>query len=157
MLDLAAIYGSSNHRQVTQLITNVFEFQPFYLEDFKDAFDMMLNILKRIFKDALRTDQMIKGDAILQKTRSEQDEIVLRLVQNLIEMLANFQLIADHFGEEVISLIANTNFFVYISNSYCLLRKAKKFWLTDCSSKDMLQRILTNIQNGQKLCYKVIT
>ena len=71
LLDLAAIYGSSNHRQVSQLITNVFEYQPLYLEDFKDAFDMMLNILKRIFKDALRTDQMIKGDAILQKSRAE--------------------------------------------------------------------------------------
>jgi len=60
------------------------------MNEFKDAFDMMLNILKRIFKDALRTDQMIKGDAILQKTRSEQDTIIYRLLKNLIEMLSNF-------------------------------------------------------------------
>ena len=52
-------------------------------------------------------------------------------------MLSNFQLIADHFGEKVIGQIANTNFFVYITNSYCLLRKAKIYWLADCSSKDM--------------------
>lgn len=41
---------------------------------------MMLNVLKRIFKDALRTDQMIKGDAIQQKSSAEQDKIIIRLV-----------------------------------------------------------------------------
>lgn len=51
---------------------------------------MMLNIFKRIFKDSLRIDQMISGDSILQKSRSEQDEIILRLVKNLIEILTNF-------------------------------------------------------------------
>jgi len=65
LIDIAAIYGKSNNKQVRFLISNVFEAQPQFLTDFKDAFDMMLNILKKIFKDALRTDQMIKGDAIL--------------------------------------------------------------------------------------------
>jgi hypothetical protein len=51
---------------------------------------MMLNVLKRIFKDALRTDQMIKGDAILQKSPSEQDQIIIRLVKDMIEILSNF-------------------------------------------------------------------
>ena len=53
------------------MISSVFELEPKLLTDFKDSFDMMLNIMKKIFKAALRTDQMIKGDAILQKTRSE--------------------------------------------------------------------------------------
>jgi len=44
---------------------NVFESEPRYEQDFKEAFDMLLNVLKRIFKDALRTDQMIRGDALL--------------------------------------------------------------------------------------------
>ena len=51
---------------------------------------MMLNVLKRIFKDALRTDQMIKGDAIQQKAPIEQDEIIIRLVKDMIEILSNF-------------------------------------------------------------------
>ena len=33
---------------------------------------------------------MIRGDDIQQKTRTEQDEIIFRLVKNLIEMLSNF-------------------------------------------------------------------
>jgi hypothetical protein len=49
----------------------IFENEPRLQSDFKDAFDMMLNVFKRIFKDALRADQMVKGDAILQKSSSE--------------------------------------------------------------------------------------
>lgn len=56
LLDIAAIYGSSNSKAVRTLINNVFEAEPRFVVDFKEAFDMMLNIFKRIFKDALRTD-----------------------------------------------------------------------------------------------------
>lgn len=152
LLDIAAIYGQSNHKQVKNLIQNVFELEPKLLLDFKDSFDMMQNILKKVFKDALRTDQMIKGDAILQKTRSEQDEIILRLVHNLLEMLGNFQLITVHFGAQTIELIANTNFMVYIVNSYCLLRKAEKFWMADCTSEKMKAGIHSSIKIGTGLC-----
>ena len=56
LIDLAAVYGHSNNSMVTTIITNVFEFEPKLLADFKEAFDMMLNIMKKIFKDALRSD-----------------------------------------------------------------------------------------------------
>lgn len=72
------------------MVQTIFESQPKYQADFKEAFDMMLNIFKRIFKDSLRIDQMVAGDSILQKSRSEQDEIILRLIKNLIEILTNF-------------------------------------------------------------------
>jgi hypothetical protein len=65
LFDLAAIYGSSNQSLVSSLMQNVFDSEPRYQSDFKEAFDMLLNVLKRIFKDALRTDQMIRGDALL--------------------------------------------------------------------------------------------
>lgn len=90
LLDFAAIYGKSNPKQTQVLISTVLESEPRLVSDFKEAFEMMLNILKRIFKDALRSDQMIRGDDIQQKTRTEQDEIIFRLVKNLIEMLTNF-------------------------------------------------------------------
>lgn len=64
LLDLAAIFGRSNTKQVQSLIENVFEGVPKYQADFKDAFDMMLNALKRCFKDALKVDEMLRGDAI---------------------------------------------------------------------------------------------
>jgi hypothetical protein len=63
---------------------------------------MMLNVLKRIFKDALRTDQMIKGDAILQSSRSEQDEIILRLAKDLTEILSNLHLLVHYFGDQAL-------------------------------------------------------
>lgn len=56
LLDISAIYGHSNHKEVKNLISTVFESEPKLLADLKDSFDMMLNIMKRIFKDALRTD-----------------------------------------------------------------------------------------------------
>jgi hypothetical protein len=117
---------------------------------------MMLNIMKKIFKAALRTDQMIKGDAILQKTRSEQDEIILSLFHNLMEMLGNFYLITLHFGDLTMEQIANTNFMVYIVNSYCLLRKAKKFWLDDCTDKKIKAGIESAISISMNLCTQVL-
>ena len=82
LLDISAIYGQSNQKQVESLIFNVFDCEPRFYDDFKETFDIMLNVFKRIFKDALRTEQMINGDAILQKSRSEQDEIISLLVQD---------------------------------------------------------------------------
>jgi hypothetical protein len=122
------------------------------VDEFNNAFDMMLNIIKRIFKDALRTDQMIKGDAILQKTRSEQDMIIYRLLKNLIEMLSNFQLIVLHFSDSTIEQVANTNFLVCLTNSFCLLRKVRKFWIGGCQSKEMRISIETCVSMGLKLC-----
>ena len=96
----------------------------------------MLNIFKRIFTDALRIDQMIRGDnIILEKSRSEQDDIILRLIKNLIEILTNFQLITEHFGPGILGEISNTNFMVFLTNGYCLMRKVKKYWLPDCQQK----------------------
>ena len=65
LLDIAAIYGSSNQGAVNSLMNNVFEFVPKIQSDFKESFDMMINIFKRIFKDALKCDQMINGDSFL--------------------------------------------------------------------------------------------
>ena len=56
------------------------ENEPRYRDDFLDAFGMMLNVIKRIFKDALRTDQMIKGNDIYQRSNTEQEEIILLLL-----------------------------------------------------------------------------
>lgn len=157
LLDIAAIYGQSNHKHVKTLISNILEIEPKLLIDLKDSFDMMLNIMKRIFKDTLRTEQMLKGDAILQKTRSEQDEIIYRLVQNIIEMLGNFQLITHHFGELTMEQISNTNFMVYICNTYCILRKVKKFWLKDCQTEKIKAGIETTAQIGIKLCIDIMS
>jgi len=65
---------------VQSLIENVFEGVPKYQNDFKEAFEMMLNSLKRSFKDALKVDEMLRGDATFEKSRTEQDFTIIRLV-----------------------------------------------------------------------------
>lgn len=90
LLDIAAIYGKSNNKTVQILLENVFDSDPKFQQDFKEAFDMMLTIFKRSFNNALKTDQMIKGDQIVQISRSQQDDVIVRLVQDMIEILTNF-------------------------------------------------------------------
>lgn len=53
------------------------------------------------------------------------------LLQDLIEILSNFQLITQHFGDSILEQVSNTNFMVYLTNVYCLARKIKKIWLPD--------------------------
>ena len=65
----------------------------------------------------------------MQISRSQQDDVIVRLVQDVIEILVNFQLIVTHFGEAIIDMVSNTNFMVNLTNAYCLLRKMRKFWL----------------------------
>ena len=116
---------------------------------------MLLNVFKRVFKDALRTDQMIRGDAILQKSRVEQDEIIVRLIQEIIEILTNFQLITAHFGESIMDSVANTNFMVYLTNAYCLMKKIRIFWLGGCNSKQVRNNIEQCLHHGIKLTIEI--
>ena len=59
MLDLAAIYGRNNKNVVQQITEGVLASDPNVKSDMKEAFDMAISVLKRVFKDALRADQMI--------------------------------------------------------------------------------------------------
>ena len=70
-------------------------------------------------------------------------------------MLGNFSLITTHFGELTMEQVSNTNFMVYLTNSYCLLRKIRKFWLDGCQSNEMKVRIDTSVTIGLKLCTQV--
>lgn len=56
LLDIAAIYGQSNKDTVMKLIENVFENDKRYIQDFKESLDLMLNILKKLFKDSNKVD-----------------------------------------------------------------------------------------------------
>lgn len=156
LLDIAAIYGTCNDKIVKALIEDVIELEPRFAADFKDSFDMMVNMFKRIFRDAQRTDQMIKGDTILQKSRSEQDEIILLLLQDAVEILSNFQLIVDHFGQSVLDQVSNTNFMVLLTNAYCMARKIRKFWIGGCQTKTAQEKAEYYIQNIIKLTIKVL-
>jgi len=155
LMDTAAVYGWSNPKQTKSLIENVFEGVPKYQQDFKEAFDMILNALKRSFKDAIKVDEMIRGDATFEKSRTEQDLTIVRLVQDIIEALTNFQLITSYFGETIMEQVSSTNFLVNLTNSYCLWRKIKKYWVQGCSTSEQHQRIITCTDNAIKLVVQV--
>ena len=140
LLDIAAIYGASNSQIVSRMIENLFEQEPRYALDFKDCFSMMINMFKRIFKDALRTDQMMHGDTFLQKSKSEQDDIIILLLNDTVEILSNFKLVVQHFGSTVLDQVSQTNFMVLLTNAYCMSKKIKKHWIARCQSKEIQQR-----------------
>jgi hypothetical protein len=49
MFDLAAIYGLSNPSVVKKLISNVFENEKRYIQDFKESIDMARTLLRTLF------------------------------------------------------------------------------------------------------------
>ena len=53
--------------------------------------------------------------------------------------------------------IANTNFMVYITNSYCMLRKIRKFWLQDCSNEEIKENIDKLVDLGLKVCIDIMS
>lgn len=56
LIDMAAIYSRSNQETVRKLIENVFENDKRFVQDFKEGIDLMLNLLKKLYKDAIRVD-----------------------------------------------------------------------------------------------------
>jgi hypothetical protein len=49
LFDLAAIYGLSNPSAVKRLISNVFENEKRYIQDFKESVDMARTLLRTLF------------------------------------------------------------------------------------------------------------
>jgi hypothetical protein len=48
--------AENNETLVRDLIEAVFESEPAFLENLQETFEMMISVLRRIFRDALRTD-----------------------------------------------------------------------------------------------------
>ena len=51
LVDLAAIYGKSNSQIVASIISNVFENDKRYVVDFKEGIEMLINLIKKTFKE----------------------------------------------------------------------------------------------------------
>lgn len=68
LYDLAAVYGPSNPQAVTKLISNVFENDLRYVQEFKDSVDTIITCLKKCFNAALKVTEMTCGDSILNRT-----------------------------------------------------------------------------------------
>jgi len=52
--------------------------------------------------------------------------MIVKYLNDYVEILSSFTLIATHFPESVVEAIRGTNALLYIANSYCLTIHLKK-------------------------------
>ena len=90
-------------------------------------------MLKKTFSTSLKINDMIRGDGIaLQRTRSEQDDIIKRLMLDLIEIMANVELTTNYFPDNMLETVRNTSLPLFMANAYCLMiGPVKTMWLKD--------------------------
>lgn len=50
LIDIAAVYGKSNSQTVHKIIDNVFENDKRFVQDFKEAIDSLVILIKKTFK-----------------------------------------------------------------------------------------------------------
>lgn len=58
------MYGPQNVEVVKKLISNVFENDMRFLQDFKDSVDLIITLLKKCFNAALKVTEMTNGDSV---------------------------------------------------------------------------------------------
>jgi hypothetical protein len=71
LYDIAGIYGPQNPEAVSKLISNVFENDMRFIADYKESVDAIMTLLKKSFNAAFKVTEMVKGDAVLNRTQSE--------------------------------------------------------------------------------------
>ena len=97
LYDIVAIFGESNPETVKQIVSRVFENDKRYVQDFGDSVGQIITMLKKTFATSLKISDMVAGDAVLQRIRSEQDDIIKRLLLDMIEIMANVELTTNYF------------------------------------------------------------
>ena len=142
LYDIVAIFGESNPETVKQIVSRVFENDKRYVQDFGDSVGQIITMLKKTFATSLKISDMVAGDAVLQRIRSEQDDIIKRLLLDMIEIMANVELTTNYFPDTLIDNIRNTSLPLYMANVYCLMvGPVKTLWLKDSQIKFELEAI----------------
>lgn len=122
LIDIAAVYGKSNSDTVEKIITNVFENDKRFVQDFKECVDMLVTLIKKTFKEFQTLQSMIRGEYIIREvSHNEVQEIILKYLTDYAEILCNFTLICSILPEQVLETLRGTNSLIYVANSYCLI------------------------------------
>ena len=101
--------------------------------------DTIIALLKRNFSTSIKVSDMIKGQFILIKTREEQDEIIKRLMLDLIEIMANVEYTTTFFPDNMLETVRNTALPAFMANVYCLMvGPVKQEWLKESTIKKQL-------------------
>jgi hypothetical protein len=120
LLDLAAVYGKSNASVVQKIILNVFDNEKKFVQDFKESVDLLMGLMKTKFKEYHKVKDMITGDYITHAKNHEKEQMIVKYLNDYVEVLSNFALICSHFPESIIEMIRGTNALLFLANSYCL-------------------------------------
>ena len=130
LYDIAAVYGLFNPSQVRLLIANVFENDMRFLAEYKESVDMMITLLKKCFNSSLKITEMVNGDTVLQHSQHEQDEIIKRLLLDMVEILTNIELTTTYFPDSMLETVRNTTLPLFMGNVYSLMSgPVKRIWL----------------------------
>lgn len=79
-----------------------------FVADYKESVDTIMTLLKKSFNAALKVTEMVNGDAVLQRSQAEQDDIIRRLLLDLSEIMTNLDLTTTYFPEEMLETVRNT-------------------------------------------------
>ena len=132
LYDLIAIYGQSNKEVVKSIVESVFENDKRYVQDFKDGVDTIINMLKKNFSSSLKVSDMMVNAGVIQRTRSEQDDIIRRLLLDFVEIMANVEYTTIFFPETMLETVRSTSLPLFMANVYCLMAgPVKNLWIKD--------------------------
>ena len=111
---------------------SVFDNDKRYVQDFKDGVDTIINMLKKNFSTSLKVSDMMVDAGVIQRTRSEQDDIIRRLLLDFVEIMSNVEYTTTYFPESMLETIRSTSLPLFMANVYCLMAgPVKTLWLKD--------------------------
>lgn len=78
-------------------------------------------MLKKAFSSSVKIGDMVRGAMIIDRTRSQQDQIIKRAMLDYAEIMTNLELTCEYFPESMLETVRNTSLPLFCANIYCLM------------------------------------
>jgi len=147
LYDIVAVYGRSNRELVKTIVESVFENDKRYVQDFKDGVDTIILMLKKSFNASLKVSDMMVDAGVIMRTRSEQDDIIRRLMLDYVDIMSNVEFTTTFFPEAMLETVRNTSLPLFMANVYCLMvGPVKSLWMKDSQIRAELNVLRKQVQ-----------
>ena len=104
--------------------------------------DTIISMLKKNFSACIKVSDMINLAGVIQRTRSEQDDIIRRLLLDIVEIMSNVELTTTFFPESLLETVRSTSLPLFMANVYCLMAgPVKNLWMKESFIKDELNSL----------------
>lgn len=60
---------------------------------------MIVNLFKKVFKESTKVEAMLKGERVYSKTKDEQEDVIVRVLEEYVEVLNINDLLITCFPE----------------------------------------------------------